>query len=47
MTSKSHQEIRISVGQDDLDKLQSGKILSLGQIDFGLPIRVSLQRRKL
>jgi hypothetical protein len=46
MSRKKGYEIRISVGQDDLDKLQGGEILQIGEISFGLTMKVSLQKRK-
>jgi hypothetical protein len=46
MSRKNGYEIRISVGQQDVDKLQAGKLLEIGLISFGLPIRVSMQKRK-
>jgi len=46
MTPKSHQEIRISIGQHDVDELQAGEPLQIGLIDFGLPIRISMKKRK-
>jgi hypothetical protein len=46
MAREKGYEIRISAGQDDLDKLQGGEILQIGFISFGLPMKVSLQKRK-
>jgi hypothetical protein len=46
MTQKSGYEIRISVGQHDIDELQAGKLLQIGLISFGLPIKVSMKKRK-
>jgi hypothetical protein len=46
MTRKSDYKIRIAIGQDEIDKLQSGRQVQLGLIDLGLPIRIFLQKRK-
>ncbi len=46
MSGKKGYEIRIVIAKNDLDKLQGGEILQVGIIDLGVPMKVSLQKRK-